>query len=517
MSEKISMRKIREIIRISASNPDFSNRKIARALKISHPVVSQYLSDYKNSGLNINDIDAMNDNELFEILQGKRKKSNERYNKLCSQFEYITKELKKSGVTLQILWEEYRDEYPNGYSLSQFMYHYQIWRETSNVTMHIEHKAGDKVFVDFTGKKMQITDRETGEKRDVETFVALLASSQLTYVEATESQKKRDFIGASENALIYFNGSPAAIVPDCLKSAVTKGSKYEPDINPEYADFARHYDTVILPARPYKPKDKALVEGAVKIVYAWIYATLRNRIFYSLRELNTAIYKELERYNNKPMQKLKISRRQMFEEVEKNELKPLPAQTYRFRSYCRPTVQLNYHLYLREDKHYYSVPWRYKGHKVDVFFTETAVEVYHNHSRIAFHLRDRRSGKYTTEQEHMPSHHRFVAEWNRDRFIRWAGSVGTFVEDMVIAILDTKKHPEQGFKSCLGILQQLEKEYGKQRLNSACKKALSLGYYSYYGVKNILKNNLEDYDEQEDLFREVLPEHDNIRGINYYN
>jgi len=310
---RISMEKIREIHRLK-EQCQLSERAISRALNVSRPVVKDYLA---KAGLEYSEVKEFSDNELLEAIKGHHGSLSERYDVLRQKFDYFTKELKRPGVTIERLWQEYRAECPDGYSYSQFCYHFQLWRSASELTMHLDHKAGDKVFVDFTGKKLQIVDKKTGEIKDAEVFVAVLGASQLTYVEAIFSQKKADWLQANENAFHYFGGVLKAVVPDCLKSAVQTPDKYEPDINPEYADFAHHYRTAILPARPNRPKDKALVEGTVKIVYAWIFAALRNRTFFSLDELNQAIKEQLERYNSKPMQKLKISRKQLFEDTEK--------------------------------------------------------------------------------------------------------------------------------------------------------------------------------------------------------
>ncbi|MGQ9617319.1 MAG: IS21 family transposase, partial [Spirochaetota bacterium] len=304
--KRVTMNKVRETIRLH-EEMGLSNRKIARALRISHPVVSQYITDVKALGLMYKDIVGLSDTRLLELLE-KGKKETERYKKLSEMFPYLARELKRTGINRLMLWDEYRRKYPEEYSYSQFCYHLQVWLNASEVTMHLEHKAGDKMFIDFAGKKLSIVDLETGELKPVETFVAILGASELTYVEAMESQRKEDWIDANENALWYFGGVPAALVPDNLKSGVTKGSKYEPEINSEYADFARHYGTVILPARPHSEKDKALVENAIRLVYSRIYASLRNRTFYSLGELNEAIWELLEKHNNMRFQRLEKSR-----------------------------------------------------------------------------------------------------------------------------------------------------------------------------------------------------------------
>jgi len=511
---RTSLKKIREIIRMH-QELGLSNRTISKATGVSRPIVSQYIKDIKSAGLNSNEVQKMPDDVLLEILTGKNSKGSERYKHLLSNFESYSRELKKVGVNMKVLWEEYIQENPAGYSYSQFCFHYQVWKNASDISMHIQHKAGDKLFVDYAGKKLHITDRNTGELLSVEVFIAVLGASQLTYVEAMPSQKKEDFIRGNENALIYIGGVPKAIVPDCLRSAVTKGDKYEPDINPEYFDFSRHYGTTILPARPYHPKDKALVENAVRIVYSWIFAKIRNMVFFTIDDLNKAIRDQLELYNSRLMQRPKISRRDLFTETEKAFLHPLPAERYEIKKYKRLKVQFNYHVYLNDDKHYYSVPYRFRGRHVDLFYTDQVVEIYENNVRIASHIRNRKPNEYTTQTDHMPARHKFMTGWNPERFLNWAGSIGEDTQRMIEIILSLKKHPEQTYKTCLGILNSARK-YGSDKLNRACRRALYYECYSYRRIKNILENNTGDIEEQPDLFN--LPAvHENLRGDNYYN
>lgn len=509
---RISMNKVREIIRLH-EQCNLSQRSIARALYISRPVVREYIRKIHASGLNYAAIQKLDDDTFLEMIEGSGKVKSERYQVLRQKFEYFVKELKRTGVTLERLWQEYLDEHPDGYGYSQFCYHFQLWRYASELTMHMNHKAGDKAFVDFAGKHLQIVNRNTGEITDVEFFVAILGASQYTYAEAVATQQKHDWIRANQNAFHYFEGVPRALVPDCLKSAVSKANPYEPDIHPEYEDFARHYQTVILPARPAHPKDKALVENAIKLLYSRIYAALRNRIFYSLKELNLAIAGELEKHNSKTMQRLNISRKQLFDETEKSALLPLPVEKYEFKSFKTIKVQFNYHVYLKEDKHYYSVPYRYRRSKVKLIYTQSVVEIFHKNRRIAFHQRDRIPGGYTTHPDHMPSHHKFVSDWNPQRFIHWARNTGEHVEHVVAHILQSRRHPEQAYKVCMGILS-LARKYDRQRLDKACSRAISFELYSYKGIKNILEKKLEDY--QLDSFA-PLPSHPNIRGNDYYS
>lgn len=505
------MTKIRDILRLRESK--LSLRAIGRALRISHPVVMQYARDAEDAGLSYTDIEHISDTELLEKLQGS-KAADKRYTKALSWFEYCSRELKRRGVTIQLVWNEYRARQVDGYSYSQFCYHFQVWREAESVTMHVEHKAGDKLFVDFAGERFELTDPRTGTRRAVESFVAVLGSSELCYMEATESQKKEDWIAANEGALHYLGGVPGAIVPDALKSAVHKNDRYEPDINPEFADFARHYGTVILPARSRKARDKALVENAVRLMYMRVYAPLRNRAFGSLEELNEAIRELVDRHNDMQFQRLSVTRRELFEQVERAALKPLPPTRYEHKRFLSLKVQFNYHIELREDRHSYSVPWRYTGKRVRVLYTERMVEIYHDNIRIAAHRRDRTPGGYTTEREHMPERHRLYGEWSPQRILLWATQTGPSVRELVAEVFAHREHPEQAFKSCLGVLN-LQKKYGPERLNGACRRALEYGYYSYRGVKEILANGL-DRIAQEELFSEPLPEHENVRGTGYY-
>jgi transposase len=510
---RISMNKAREILRLK-EKCGLSQRQIARALNISRPVVSQYIADITMSKLSYNNIKDMSDDELLELLEKDKKTRNGKYDVLSEKFKNYAKELKRTGVNLALLWEEYRQENPDGYSYSRFCYHYQVWRDCSEISMHLEHKAGDKLFVDYTGKKMKITDRKTGVQRDAEIFVSVLGASQLTYVEAVDSQKTEDLIKANTNSLYYMGGVPRGIVPDCFKSAVIKADWHEPEINREYMDFARHYGTAILPARPYHPKDKALVEGAVKVVYSWIFAHLRDRIFYSIRELNEAIWEELEAYNAKPMQKIGKSRRDLFEEIEKSALMPLPLERYKLKKYNNRKVGFDYHIYLKEDQKYYSVPYRYRNKQADIFYSDRIVEVYYKNTRIAIHERDRTEKKYITLPEHMPSNHQWMNDWNPEKLIGWGSAIGPSVKEMVTIILGQRMHPEQAYRSCLGLLN-LSKDHGDGKLDKACRRALYYKLYSCKGVRNILKNGMEEMEEEE-LFGK-LPEHENIRGNQYYN
>jgi len=512
-NRRISVRKIRELLRLH-EECGLSNRQIARALNISRPVVADYLTNFKLSGLTYQSIRTMSDEELMGALETRKKESCQRYRILSERFPYLVKELKRPGVTLELLWQEYRKQYPQGYSYPHFCYQFRMWRGLSSVSMHLEHKAGEKMFVDYTGKKLKIYERGTGKEKEVEVFVAILPASGLTYVEATRSQRKEDWLKANEDALCYFEGVPGYIVPDCLKSVVTKGNKYEPDINPCYADFARHYGTVIVPARPHNAKDKAMVENAVKIVYRRVFAPLRDRLFYSLGELNQAIRNLLKEHNNTSFQRIKMSRRELFEEIEKATLKPLPLRPYELKEFRRFKVPSNYHIEIREDNHYYSVPWQYKGKDVTVIYTTSTVEIYHQGIRIASHQREKERG-YTTLKEHMPGQHRFYAEESPEKMITRAKEIGDKTGALVEKIFEVRRCTQLSYRICLGIVD-LSQRYDAERVNRASERALEFHSYSYKAVKNILEKGLDRLKE-ESLVLQSFPLHSNIRGGDYFN
>ena len=377
--------------------------------------------------------------------------------------------------------------------------------------MHMDHKAGDKLYVDFAGEKMHITDKETGEIIAVEVFVAILGASQLTYVEAVLSQQKEDFIAACENTLHFIGGVPEAIVPDNLKAAVTKSSRYEPTLNETFEDFADHYGTTILPARAYRPRDKALVEGAVKIIYSKIYAPLSKDTYHSLTELNKAIREALEAHNTQTLKGRNYSRKLQFEEIEKETLAPLPVLRYQFKKQFHARVIKNGHVNLGPDKHYYSVPYRFIGKRVKLLYSRNTVEIYSNYERIALHKRSKNPYGYTTDKDHLATTHRFVTDWTLDKFLDWAASIHEDVRLYILKILDRKQHPEQAYKSCLGVLG-FAKKAGNERLTMACQRALSYGVYNYKTIQTILENKMDSYEESIFAYELPMPSHDNIRG-----
>lgn len=513
-NKPIGMREVRELLRLYFKQ-GLSGRRAAKVAGIGKTAASQYIAGFKSSGLSISAITGMSDSELINQLNVRKRTQNPRYSALEKQFPYMEKELIKVGVTLQLLWKEYRQTHKDGYEYSQFCHHYYHWCKESKVSMHMEHKAGNKLFVDFAGKPLFITDPTTGEQEACEVFVSVLGCSQLSYIEAVPSQKKEDWIKVNQNALRFYGGAPAAIVPDCLRSAVSKSNKYEPKINQTYQDFGEHYQTVILPARALHPKDKSLAENFVRLAYQRIYAPLRNKVFYSIEELNQALWEKLDLHNNTNFQHRSYSRQALFDQVEKQELKPLPTTSYELKHFCQLKVQYNHHIYLKDDKHYYSIPFKYTGKKVKVIYTFSYVEAYFNNERIALHRRNRKPYGYTTKSGHRPSQHRFQAEWTSERFIGWGRSKGPEVEQLIARILDSRPHPEQAYRSCMGLLN-LAKKHPEEHYRKACEKALEMNCLQYKFIKNMLDNKTFEV-EEEPLGLFQLPVHNNIRGKENFN
>lgn len=513
-NKTISMIKIRQILRLHCQG--HSKLKIAMQTGIARNTLKKYLAAFAASGLSLEQIEALSDKDLDDLfVKPAEKPLNEKLQALFSLFPTIDKELKKRGVTRQMLWGQYRKAHPDGLGLSQFKQYYAQWKMQVNPTMHLEHKAGDKMYIDFAGDKLHYIDRLSGRPQPAEVFLGILGASQLLYVEAVMTQQKDDLVAVCENNFYYYGGVPAAIVPDNMKSAVTRSNKYEPTLNETFADFASHYGTTILPARAYRPRDKALVENAVRLIYTRIYVKVRAGTYYSLAELNAAIREALEELNNAPMRGRSYSRRQQFEEIERSALMSLPAMRYEFKKQLFATVAKNGHVGLGPDKHYYSVPYRYIGKKVKLLYSLHSVEIYYNYERIALHRRSKTSYQYTTEKDHLASTHRFVSEWTPEHFTDWAASIHEDVRLYVSKVLERKQHPEQAYKSCVGILS-FAKKVGHERLIKACQRALDYGAYNYKTIQKILELQLDLKDAPDQTDQLPMPLHDNIRGGKYY-
>lgn len=506
-----TMLEVKQIVSLFING--YSKREIASRVVVSRNTVRKYLTLIRSRGYSYVEFLKLDDTAIDNLLSDPGSTDHGQVQGLEQFFPYMEKELRRTGVNRWVLWEEYKRVHPSGYSYGRFCHLYRQWSKNTEVCMHMEHNAGDKLFVDYAGKKLSVVDRETGEVTMMEVFITTLGASQLTYAEASPSQQLEHFIASVERSLHYLGGVPRAIVPDNLKSAVTKANKYEPQVNKHFADFSRHYQTHILPTRAAKPQDKALVEKSVSFVYSRIYAPLRNRTFYSLSELNEAIWELLDKLNLARFQNRDYSRRELFEQTDKHALGPLPAERYHIKDYAVVSVQNNSHVYLTACRHYYSVPFRYIGKRVKVVHCSSSVEIYYRYERIALHRPGSKPYGYTSIKEHLPSTHRFISEWSPEKFINWARGYGENVEEYISKVLDNHQHPEQNYKSCMGILQ-LEKRYGKQRLSQACQRGLYYRNYGYMVIKNMLKKGLDRVKENDIQYQ--IPLHNNIRGGNYY-
>jgi transposase len=495
-----------------------SNRKIGTTLGVSRNTINTYIRLFKASDHDLKTLLSFDNLKLEQLFTIHTTIDNERYSELMRYFDQMHNKLKQPGFTFQYHYECYRKEVKNPYSYTQFLVHYRKKFPKEKGSMKLEHTAAEAMFVDYAGKKLQIVNKDTGAAEAVEVFVAILPSSQYTYVEACASQKQEDFIRCCENALRFYGGVPKMIVSDNLKSAVTRSSKYEAQINRSFKDFARHYNCVINPTRTYSPQDKALVENAVHLTYQRIYYPMHEMTFFSLTDLNKEIQTHLQRYNDLLLSRKQASRKALFLRDERSHLKPLPDSFYQMKQYKRAKVQKMGYVYFSPDKSYYSVPYRYIGHHTVIEATNTAIEVYYNRQRIAIHERNPTKGAYNTIKDHLSSTHQQYLDWSPEYFENKAKHHGAYVAKCATHIMANVAHPEIGYKRVMGLIQ-LHKNYSSERLNNACKKALELDMVNYKRIENILKNNIDKHS----LFYQSLEEdtphipiHDNIRGASTY-
>jgi transposase len=503
------MRQIREILRLKYEG-GLRHRAIAQALGVGVGTVSEYLGRAERAGLVWPlppDLDeAALEARLFRPPEPGR-------DRVVPDLVWVHQELKRVGVTLHLVWEEYREVYPEGYGYSQFCEHYRRWAGKLKPSMRQPHRAGEKTFIDFSGKRPHLVDGKTGEEIPVELFVAVLGASCYTYAEAIPTQKVHDWVGAHTRMLEYFCGSTQLWVPDQLKSAITRSCRYEPGVHRSYQELAAHYGAVVMPARPGKAQDKAKVEAMVLVAQRWILARLRNRTFFELAELNAAILELLEQLNRRPMQKLGVSRHELWERLDRPALKPLPVSGYQLAHWKPCRVNIDYHVEV--DRHPYSVPYQLIHEAVEARFTASIVEVYYKGRRVASHPR-RFDHQPSTLAEHMPRSHRAHAEWTPSRLIHWAEQSGPSTGRLVAGILERRPHPEQGYRACLGLMR-LGRHYGDERLEAASARAERLRSYSYRTVKNILASAQDRLPfEDEPPAPKPTPSHGNIRGADYY-
>lgn len=507
------MRKIREVLRL-LWDCQLSQRQVASCCGMGKTAVAEYARRAMRGGLDRASVVSLSDEELERRLFPPPPALTAAERPLPDWSE-VHRELRRKGVTLELLWQEYREQGAEGYSYSRYCELYRRWRKRSDVTMRQVHRAGEKVFVDFSGHTVPVQDPQGGPLRSAEIFVAVWGASNFTYAEATWSQQLPDWIGAHVRALEFSGVVPEVLVSDNLRSGVTRSCRYEPEINPTYRDFATHYGLAVVPARVQKPRDKAKVEVGVQIVGRWILARLRKRTFFSLAELNAAIRDLLPVLNDRPFRKLPGTRRILFESLDRPAARPLPQERFVYADWKKARVNVDYHVEI--EWHYYSVPYQLVGQQLDVRLSAHTIECFHQGKRVASHVRSFRRGKHTTLTEHMPRPHRDYAEWTPERLVRWAREAGPAVGDLVAAILQKHVHPQQGFRSCLGILR-LGKRYGVERLEAACRRALEARAYSYRSVDSILKKGLDRQgpaDPEPTTVRAT--EHENLRGASYYD
>ena len=511
-AERLTMRKIREVFRLKF-DCDISNRQIAKSCHIARSTVVEYLFRFQQAALSWPLAQDIDDNQLEQLLYPQLP-TLPAHERPLPDWSYIHQQLRLKSVTLMLLWQKYKEIHPQGYQYSQFCHRYRQWAAKIDPVMRQEHRAGEKLFVDYAGQTVPVYDLHTNQMREAQIFVAVLGASNYTYAEATWTQSLPDWISSHSRAFAFFGGVPKLVVPDNLKSAVSKASFYDPDINPTYLDLVNHYGTVVIPARVRRPKDKAKVETGVQIVERWILARLRNRQFFSLRQLNQSIAELLEDLNNKPFQKLPGSRKSAFESMDRPALNPLPSQAYQFAEWKKATVNVDYHIEVH--RHYYSVPHALIKKKIDVRITNNTIECFYKSKRVASHIRSHHKGRHSTVKEHMPTSHQKWAEWTPRRFVRWAAKIGPHTQSLIEDVLNSRAHPQQGFRSCLGILR-LAKGYGNDRLEAACRRAVAIGGTSYRSVESILKHNLDQKPLPDQPSADEPIEHNNIRGARYYH
>ncbi len=507
---ELSMRQLRTLLRWR--HEGVSAREIGRRLDVARSTVQDNLKRAAAAGLAWPLADDVTDDVLEDRLFGRAGFAAGQRRRVEPDWAALARELKRPGVTMMILWEEYRETHPEGYGYSRFCDLLRGFEKRLTPVMRQHHVAGEKAFVDYSGKRIAIADPKTGEIREAEIFVGVLGASNLTYAEATWTQQLADWTGAHVRMFRFFGGAPRLLVPDNLKSGVNKASFYDPEINRTYGAMAAHYSVGILPARPYKPKDKAKVEAGVRFAQTYILGRLRALTFFSLAECNEAIALVMQRMNERPMRKIGVSRRELFEKIEREALVTLPAEDWEFAEWRRARVNIDYHIEVHD--FLYSVPHALIRAEVEVRVTARVVEVFHRGQRVAVHQRRYMGRKHGTAPEHMPSSHRRYAEWTPDRFRHWAGKIGPNTEALIAAALASRPHPEQGFRTCLGILRSY-RGVDTARVEAVSARAVELGVLNCKGVAALLAKKPDA--AAEDAGPATLFDHANLRGPRYYN
>lgn len=508
----ISMRKIRDVLRLSL-HEGLSLRDVAASLQIPFTTVGDHVRRAKAAGLSWPLTEGLDDDALEALLFATAAPAAQA--RPQPDWNKVHIELRRPHVTLMLLWLEHKEAFPEGHAYSQFCERYRRWRRSVDVVMRQEHKAGDKLFVDFPGRQIPIYDEVTGDKAfEAELFVAVLGASSYLYAEALRSQQLLHWVTGHVHAFEFLGGCPRIVVCDNLRSGVKRPNRYEPDVNATYQEMAAHYGVAVIPARSYKPRDKAKVEAGVLLAERWIMARLRNERFTSLGEANIEIRRLVEWVNARPFKTLPGSRRSLYEQLDRPALRPLPADRYEFAVWRKAKLNIDYHIEVRADRHYYSVPHHLAGEAVDVRMSAATVEVFHRHRRVASHVRKFSAG-YSTDPAHMPESHRRHASWTPSRIISWAAKTGPATAKLTEAVMAARPHPEQGFRSCLGIVR-LGDRYGPERLEAACERALAVRAHSYRSVESILRTGLDRQPLPAEGPERTHPSHDNVRGPDYY-
>ena len=506
------MKQIKELCRLHLEHK-LPLRGIAGACHMSVSTVQGYVKRLEELGLEWPQVAELGQEELAGLMR--RKKPVEKAQARPEpDLQYITREMGKKGVTLQLLWEEYREDHPDGYGRTQFYGLCRDWMKNTWPTMRLQHKAGDKMFVDFSGARPSYRDPATGQTVEVELYVAVLGASSYTFACAVASQKVPDFVNATIKAFEFFGGCPACVVIDNLKSGVTHACYWDPEINQTFAEMARHYGIAVLPTRVKKPKDKAKVENGVQNVQRRILAALRNREFFSLQELNEAIRQEVKKLNARPMQITGRSRQELFDEIDKGQLRSLPPKRFNISQCKKAKLHIDYHVDV--EKTYYSVPYSLIGKTVEIQYNQRTVQIYCNSKQVASHLRVCRPGQYITDNAHMPHEHRYYLQWTPERIQKWGATIGPHTRDLMEKIMQSKPHPEHGFRGCLGIIR-LSSTYSPQRVEQASYRALQLGAYSFRSVKSMLAKGLDKVVPFDTPQRSESIDHENLRGETYYD
>jgi transposase len=511
-AQRLAMRQVREVLRLKWAI-GLSERKIAHGLGISRPTVAEYVRRAQAAGLSwplptLLDEAAL-EQLLFPALPPQRAAPYP-----IPDWSTVHQELKRKGVTLFLLWQEYKAVTPDGFQYSWFCQAYRAWAAKLDLVMRQTHRAGEKLFVDYAGQSVPVVNRHSGEVHEAAIFVAVLGASNYTYAEATWTQSLPDWIGSHVRTFAALGGVPDIVVPDNLKAAVTHAHRYEPELNRTYADLARHYGFAVIPARAAKPRDKAKVEVGVQVVERWLLARLRHHTFFSLAEVNTALQPLLPALNARPFKKLPGSRQELFASLDRPALRPLPPQPYEYAEWKLARVNIDYHVEV--EGHYYSVPYTLVRQQLDIRLSASVVEIFTKGKRVASHRRSPQKGRHSTVAAHMPRAHQHYAAWTPQRLIHWAATSGPATAQVVETILASRPHPQQGFRSCLGIMR-LGKSYSPERLEAACQRALTLGACSYKSIESILKHGLDRQPLPRQPEVTASPHHGNIRGPQYYN